>query len=105
MRASLCRRVPAHRSCGTRAPPTATLAAPAPIGVVGGSLRGMSEAPQFYFNVRTHQVEELDRKSQSKDLLGPFPTREAAAAALETARARTEQWDEDERRWREGDDT
>lgn len=65
----------------------------------------MSEAPQFYFNVRTNEVEELDRKSQSKDLLGPYPTRAAAAAALETARARTEKWDEDERRWRDGDDT
>jgi len=69
-----------------------------------GYAPGMSEAPQFFFNVRTRQVEELDRKSQSKDLLGPYPTREAAAAALETARTRTEQWDEDDRRWRDGDD-
>jgi hypothetical protein len=58
---------------------------------------------EFWFNTRTRQVEELEHKSQSKDLLGPYPTREAAAAALETARARTEDWDEDERRWREGD--
>ena len=63
----------------------------------------MSETPQFFFNTATGQVEELTKKSQSKDLLGPYPTREAAAAALDTARARTEQWDEDERRWREGD--
>jgi hypothetical protein len=64
----------------------------------------MSEAPQFYFNVRTHQVEELEEKSQSKDLLGPYPTRAAAEAALETARARTEEWDEEDRRWRNGDE-
>jgi hypothetical protein len=63
----------------------------------------MSEAPQFYYNVSTGQVEELAKKSQSKDLLGPYPTREAAAAALETARQRTEQWDEDDRRWKSGD--
>ena len=56
----------------------------------------MSEAPQFYFNTRTGQVEELTKKSQSKDLLGPYPTREAAAAALETARARTEAWERDD---------
>jgi hypothetical protein len=62
----------------------------------------MSEAPQFYFNTRTGQVEELAAKSQSKDLLGPYPTREAAAAALETARSRTEAWDEEDRRWNEG---
>jgi hypothetical protein len=63
----------------------------------------MSESPQFFFNVKTGQVEELANKSQSKDLLGPYPTREAAAAALETAQKRTEDWDEQDRRWREGD--
>jgi hypothetical protein len=63
----------------------------------------MSEAPQYYFNTRTNQVETLKEKSQSKDLLGPYPTREAAAAALESARARTEEWDEEDRRWREGE--
>lgn len=63
----------------------------------------MSEAPQFFFNTRTGQVETLKDKSQSKDLLGPYPTREAAEAALETARARTEAWDDEDRRWREGD--
>jgi hypothetical protein len=59
---------------------------------------------EYYFNTRTGQVEELERKSQSKDLLGPYPTREAAAAALDSARARTEAWDEDDRKWREGED-
>ncbi len=63
----------------------------------------MSEGAQFFYNVSTGQVEELDKKGQSKDLLGPYPTREAAAAALETARQRTEDWDEDDRRWKEGE--
>jgi len=36
--------------------------------------------------------------------MGPYPTREEAAQALESARRRTEAWDEDERRWREGED-
>jgi hypothetical protein len=62
----------------------------------------MSEAPQFYFNTKTGQVEELAKKSQSKDLLGPYPTREAAAAALDTAHSRTEAWDEEDRRYNEG---
>nr|WP_284290506.1 hypothetical protein [Angustibacter aerolatus] len=44
----------------------------------------------FYFNTSTGQVEELEKKSQSKDLLGPYPTREAAADALRSARERTE---------------
>jgi len=64
----------------------------------------MSEAPQFFYNVRTGQVEELAKKGQSKDLLGPYPTREAAARALETARERTDAWDEEDRRWRGDDD-
>lgn len=59
---------------------------------------------QFWFNVRTGEVEELDRKSQSKDLLGPYPTRSEAEQALQTARERTEAWDEEDRRWRDGDD-
>ena len=65
----------------------------------------MSEQPQFFFNVSTGQVEELANKSQSKDLLGPYPSREEAANALETARKRTEDWDEEDRRWNEGDDS
>jgi hypothetical protein len=63
----------------------------------------MTEGPQFFYNVSTGQVEELANRGQSKDLLGPYPTREAAAAALETARAKTEAWDEEDRRWNDGD--
>ena len=63
----------------------------------------MSDGPQFFFNTRTGQVEELARKSQSKDLLGPYPTRAEAELALDTARRRTEVWDEEDRRWNEGD--
>jgi len=58
---------------------------------------------QFWFNTRTGLVEELDEKSPGKDLLGPYPTRSAAEQALTTARARTEQWDREEREW-EGED-
>lgn len=53
----------------------------------------------FFFNTRTGQVEELDRKSQSKDLLGPYATRAEAEQALGTAQARTEQWDREDREW------
>ena len=63
----------------------------------------MSESGQFFYNVSTGQVEDQSNKGQSKDLLGPYPTREAAAAALQTAKERTEKWDEDDRRWRNGD--
>ena len=58
---------------------------------------------EFYFNIRTRQVEE-GRQSDWSELMGPYPTREAAEQALETARANTERWDEEERRWQEGED-
>lgn len=56
---------------------------------------------EFYYNLSTGQVEELAEKGQSKDLLGPYATREEATAALETARRRTEEADEADRRWRD----
>ena len=52
----------------------------------------MSEGA-YYYNGATGQVEKVERKSQAKDLMRPYPTHEAAAAALESARARTEAWD------------
>ena len=55
----------------------------------------MSEG-QYYYNVRTGAVEKVERKGQAKDLMGPYPTHEAAAAALETARSRTDAWDRED---------
>jgi hypothetical protein len=62
------------------------------------------DEPQFWFNTRTGTVETVHDKSQSKDVLGPYPTREAAERALQSAHERTQQWDEEDRRWREGED-
>ncbi len=57
---------------------------------------------QYWFNVATGQVETDENKSQGDVLMGPYSTHEAASRALETARERTEQWDEEDRRWNEG---
>jgi len=62
------------------------------------------EQQQFWFNTRTGRVETDYDKSQSKDLLGPYPTQADAEQALSKAAQRTESWDEDDRKWREGDD-
>ncbi|PFG32862.1 hypothetical protein [Sanguibacter antarcticus] len=51
---------------------------------------------EFYFNTQTRQVEE-GKPSSWTHRMGPYPTREAAAHALETAERRTESWDEDDR--------
>lgn len=58
---------------------------------------------QFFYNIRTQQVEE-GRQSDWSDLMGPYPTRAEAQRALETARENTERWDEEERRWKDGDE-
>ena len=62
------------------------------------------EQQQFWFNTRTGRVETDYDKSQSKDLLGPYTTHDEAASALQKAKDRTESWDEEDRKWREGDD-
>ena len=54
-------------------------------------------ADEFYYNTETHQVEQ-GKQSTWSHLMGPYPTREAAAHALEQARARSEAWDEADRR-------
>ena len=61
------------------------------------------EQPQFWFNTRTGQVETDENKGQSKDLLGPYATEAEAARRSSTARRRTEAWDEEDRRWNDGD--
>jgi hypothetical protein len=58
-------------------------------------------ATQWFYDVNTGEVQELERKGRDKDLLGPYPTREAAQHALDTARARTA---DNDRRDREEDD-
>lgn len=54
----------------------------------------------YYFNMRTRTVEDIADKSQGKDLLGPYPTRQEAEQALYTAHERTEDWDRKDREWR-----
>jgi hypothetical protein len=59
-------------------------------------------APQYWYNVRTGEVEE-GRQSSWSHLMGPYDTREDAARALDTARRRTDAWDDDDARWRGAD--
>jgi hypothetical protein len=54
-----------------------------------------SEA-QWYFNTKTNAVEPFDTTTPTKDLLGPYPTREEAAHALDKVKERNEAWDAQE---------
>ncbi|MFZ0161896.1 MAG: hypothetical protein WAL50_22935 [Kineosporiaceae bacterium] len=58
---------------------------------------------RYWFNTTTGKVEADADKSRGEVLMGPYPTFEEAARALQTARERTEKWDEEDRRWSEGE--
>ncbi|TKV28216.1 SPOR domain-containing protein [Arthrobacter sp. NamB2] len=50
---------------------------------------------EYWFNVRTHEVEE-DRQSDWSQLIGPYATRAEAEKALEKVQQRNEAWDKDD---------
>ena len=56
-------------------------------------------AVQYWFNVSTGQVETDDTRSRGADVMGPYASQAEAAKALDTARAKTETWDEQDREW------
>ena len=53
----------------------------------------------FYYNINTKQVEQWGQ-SKGKDLLGPFPTADEAANALEIMREREQRKDAEDAAWR-----
>ena len=60
----------------------------------------------YWYNVDTKQVESDDNRSQNAEVMGPYETEAEAAAALATARSKTEAWDEQDRKdreWESGD--
>jgi len=61
------------------------------------------DGPQFWYNLRTGQVETEANRSRGEDLMGPYASYDEAAHALQKARERTEEWDEEDRRWDEGE--
>ena len=53
---------------------------------------GMDGKQQWWFCLK-HKTVEPEAGCPAKDRLGPYPSREQAARALETARRRNQQWD------------
>lgn len=67
-----------------------------------GDDEGNGAVSEFWVDLGTGAIEE-GRQSPGARRMGPYPTREAAQAAFDTAAARNEAWDEEDRRWREED--
>lgn len=57
--------------------------------------RSMTEAKQYWYNVKTHEVED-GPQSVSIDRIGPFATRAEATNALTTYAERNRAWDEED---------
>ncbi len=56
---------------------------------------------KYWFNVESKSVEAHDDPDRSRveNLLGPYDTEADAQAALETAAARTKEWDDEDEDW------
>ncbi|MQA26636.1 MAG: hypothetical protein GEU94_14485 [Micromonosporaceae bacterium] len=54
---------------------------------------------EFWWCVKHSRVESGDGVCPARRRLGPYPTREDAAAALEKVRERNEEWDAEDARW------
>lgn len=54
---------------------------------------------QYWYNPTTGEVEE-GLQSPWTDRMGPYASRDDAQRALDKAAHRTEDWDEEDRRWR-----
>jgi hypothetical protein len=55
----------------------------------------------FWYNVDTGQVETDENRSRGEQVLGPYATEDEARRALDTAHARSEKWDSEDRAWNE----
>lgn len=55
----------------------------------------------YWYNVGTGQIERDGETDPKGQLMGPYETQEQARAAIETARERTDKWDEEDRAWDE----
>lgn len=55
---------------------------------------------EYWYNLMTRQVERGPQSDYSQ-LMGPYPSEAEARRALETAAAKTEDWDDRERAFRD----
>ena len=58
----------------------------------------------YWFNIQSGQVESDENRSKGADVMGPYASEAEATNALSTARAKTQEWDEQDRREQEWPD-
>lgn len=58
-----------------------------------------TDSAQFWFCLNHHTVEPADSGCPNKDRLGPYPSREEAARALEKVQENNERWDREDAEW------
>jgi hypothetical protein len=51
------------------------------------------QGKRWWYSLKYHTVADDAGPTPGKDRLGPYPTREAAARALETVQERNNEWD------------
>jgi hypothetical protein len=54
---------------------------------------------KYWYNVDTGEVQTDETKGRGELMMGPYDTEAEARNAIAAARARTEQWDEQDREW------
>jgi hypothetical protein len=58
---------------------------------------------EWYWSLTRKQVVRADQRDRADEVLGPYPTEEAARNWKDTAERRNDSWDEADKAW-EGDD-
>ena len=53
-----------------------------------------NNSEQWWYCLKHNRVEDSHTECAGKDLLGPYPTREEAARALEKVKERNQEWDD-----------
>jgi hypothetical protein len=53
-----------------------------------------NNSEQWWYCLKHNRVEDSSTTCAGKDLLGPYPSREEAARALEKVRERNKEWDD-----------
>jgi hypothetical protein len=59
-------------------------------------------AERWWWNLREGRAVRDDERGRPEDMLGPYPSAEAAASWKEISEARNEAWEAADREWEEG---